>query len=101
MGNGEPAELRSVELDPGPTGNDFATGFSLRYRTLAELGAGGMGDVQLCHDGRIGRDVAMKLVRSGGEDRFIREVRVQGQLEHPSIVPVYDLGRDPAGRVFF
>jgi eukaryotic-like serine/threonine-protein kinase len=94
-------EVHPVALDPGPSGNDFAAGFAKRYRMLDLLGAGGMGEVQLCRDGHVGRDVAMKRVRSGGEARFLREARVQGQLEHPSIVPVYDLGRDPSGRVFF
>jgi serine/threonine protein kinase len=60
-----------------------------------------MGVVKACTDQRIGREVAMKIVRpgegSGGDlkARFLREACVQGQLEHPAIVPVYDLGRDP------
>ncbi|MCA9642640.1 MAG: serine/threonine protein kinase, partial [Myxococcales bacterium] len=57
-----------------------------------------MGVVHLCSDHRIGRDVAMKVIRedmgqrASLRARFFREARVQGQLEHPSIVPVYDLG---------
>ncbi len=66
-----------------------------------------MGEVHLCADRRIGRDVAIKVVRSTRASkpdvrrRFLREARVQGQLEHPSIVPVYDLAHDPTGRVYF
>ena len=69
-----------------------------RYVTRSVIGRGGMGEVRLCNDLRIGRDVAMKVMRSsasgssGLRERFEREARLQGQLEHPAIVPVYDLG---------
>ncbi|MBS1148927.1 MAG: Serine/threonine protein kinase PrkC, regulator of stationary phase [Myxococcaceae bacterium] len=77
-----------------------------RYEQLKLLGAGGMGDVHLCRDGRIGREVARKVMRpeaaayADGRDRFLREARVQGQLEHPAVVPVYELGEE-AGAPFF
>ena len=78
-----------------------------RYEIRDRLGEGGMGEVYLCADHRIGRDIAMKVIRAerGGQldarTRFVREARVQGQLEHPSIVPVYDLGRDANGSAYF
>jgi tRNA A-37 threonylcarbamoyl transferase component Bud32 len=78
-----------------------------RYREKMTLGEGGMGRINLTSDGRIGRNVAMKVLRrryASQADtlaRFIREARIQGQLEHPSIVPVYDLGRLANGDVFF
>ena len=79
-----------------------------RYRVSAVLGEGGMGEVLLCHDVRLGRDVAMKRIagepelRDAGVDaRFLREARVQGQLEHPSIVPVHDLDVDERGVPYF
>ena len=70
------------------------------------LGKGGQGEVWLAHDKRIGRDVALKRLKHGApsEDdtsRFLREARVQARLDHPAIVPVYDLGRDELGRPFF
>jgi serine/threonine-protein kinase len=74
---------------------------------LDKLGVGGMGEVALVSDNVIGRDVAMKVIRAElvrdatTTARFLREARVQGQLEHPSIVPVYDLGTDPDGAAFF
>ena len=56
---------------------------------------------------RIGREVALKMVRREvvaevePRQRFLREARLQGQLEHPAVVPVYDLGMAPDGGVFF
>ncbi|MEO8797922.1 MAG: serine/threonine-protein kinase [Polyangiaceae bacterium] len=81
--------------------------FEDRYQSRTKLGEGGMGEVRLCRDGRIGRDVAMKVIRTDRHPssemraRFLREVRVQGQLEHPSIVPVYDLGTGKDGETYF
>lgn len=77
-----------------------------RYEQGALLGRGGMGDVHACEDRRIGRTVARKTLRAArGEvdatSRFIDEARLQGRLEHPAIVPVYDLGTDEDGVPFF
>jgi len=78
-----------------------------RYTEGALLGVGGMGKVLLAHDARIGRDVAVKQLHTDREltaeerARFMREARVQGQLEHPSIVPVYDIDKRPDGATFF
>ena len=81
--------------------------FDTRYDGRDVLGRGGMGEVRLYLDRRIGRDVAHKSLRKDlrtgpiAVERFVREARVQGQLEHPAVVPVYDLGLDPSGQVFF
>ncbi|MFO0626435.1 MAG: serine/threonine-protein kinase [Polyangiales bacterium] len=78
-----------------------------RYRAGALLGRGGMGEVRLATDTRLGREVAVKSLRvraaEGSEawERFVREARVQGQLEHPAVVPVYDLGLGPDGAAYF
>ncbi|HSQ65034.1 MAG TPA: serine/threonine-protein kinase [Polyangiaceae bacterium] len=97
-------EHRAVAPPPPETVFDAASRYALRR----VLGAGGMGEVRLCADAWIGRDVAMKVVKpsSGGSasetrGRFLREACVQGQLEHPSVVPVYDIGRTPDGETFF
>ncbi len=76
-----------------------------RYEDGPILGAGGMGEVRLRKDRRVGRSIAAKIMHSHVEtadtrQRFLREARVQGQLEHPAIVPVYDLGVED-GRLFF
>ncbi|MBI4617644.1 MAG: serine/threonine protein kinase [Planctomycetes bacterium] len=67
-----------------------------RYRLQHVLGRGGMGEVWLALDGDIGREVAVKRMLSAEEPervhRFLFEAQVTGQLEHPGIVPVYELG---------
>ena len=78
-----------------------------RYRDQGRLGRGGMGEVRLCQDIRIGRDVALKVIRDDRAEherartRFFTEARVQGQLEHPAVVPVYDLDTTANGRPYF
>jgi hypothetical protein len=66
-----------------------------------------MGDVYACEDVFIGRHVAMKTLRFGvdvhdeGARSFVREAHLQARLEHPAIVPVYDVGTSPDGVPFF
>jgi serine/threonine-protein kinase len=78
-----------------------------RY-TLTRLHAtGGIGRVWLAHDPRLGRDVALKELlpeRAGRPEtwaRFLKEAQVTGQLEHPGIVPIYEVGQRPDDRVPF
>src|SRR5437763_4257301 len=72
-----------------------------RYRELARLGAGGGGEVTLAEDADIGRPVAIKRLHDHADPslamRFVDEIRVLGQLDHPNIVPIHDVGRDPGG----
>src|SRR5688572_28889061 len=85
-----PAESQPAQVNPSPAPLDGRP-FAERYRIRALLGAGGMGEVHLGRDERIGREVAIKVARAGTGSqqdamaRFLREARVQGQLEHPSI----------------
>jgi serine/threonine-protein kinase len=79
-----------------------------KYQVVGKLGQGGMGQVLKVLDRDLKREVAMKLLISqggpGGDDtllRFIEEAQATGQLEHPNIVPVHDLGVDAEGRVYF
>lgn len=78
-----------------------------RYSGRGVLGEGGMGEVRLYRDEVIGREVAMKVLLPERQDdpvgraRFLREALVQGQLEHPSIVPVYDVGTTASGHPYF
>ncbi len=78
------------------------------YSLRGEVGAGGVGRVLLGYDERIGREVAIKEMHANAEamdprihDRFVREAQVTGRLEHPGIVPVYDLGATPNGSPFY
>ena len=87
-----------------------------RYTVLGELAQGGMGKILRAWDEELSREVAMKVVPreaapgSSEEERadherrlarFIDEARITGQLDHPGIVPVYELGLDEGGGVFF
>ncbi len=77
-----------------------------RYRVIGRLGKGGMGEVMLVRDQRIGREVALKRIRRAAPServlqRFLREASIQGRLEHPAIVPLYDLDHDASGEPFF
>jgi serine/threonine-protein kinase len=76
-----------------------------RFEELGQLGQGGMGEVVLLKDHDIERTVALKrLTESGDLDRvlrFVEEIRTVGQLDHPNIVPVHDVGVDTRGRYYF
>jgi eukaryotic-like serine/threonine-protein kinase len=101
----EPRGRNPVKLEVDEA--DLASSAFGRYLTGALLGEGGMGKVTTCHDRPIGREVAMKVLTPvaasspPAQARFLREARIQGQLEHPCIVPVYDLGATPDGHPFF
>jgi hypothetical protein len=70
------------------------------------LGRGGMGEVILARDPQFGREVALKRMRADAPvgdhaERFVREARIQARLDHPSILPVHELGYDGDGRPYF
>ena len=85
-------------LDPHPQN---------RYRFIRSIGFGGMKAVLLVHDHETARDVAMAIMPDFRErpkqdlERFVREARLTASLEHPNIVPVYDIGIDSSGSPFF
>ncbi len=76
-----------------------------KYVVAGELARGGMGVILRAVDRDIRRDVAMKVLLSDHKDRsrerFVEEAQIAGQLEHPNIIPVHDLGVDADGRLFF
>jgi WD40 repeat protein len=74
------------------------------YLRGPELARGGMGRILYGRDLRHGRPVAIKELLLDGDAaarRFEREALITARLEHPSIVPVYQAGRDAAGRPFY
>jgi serine/threonine protein kinase len=77
-----------------------------RYEILERIGEGGMGIVYLARDHELGREVALKVLRTPDpspdeRERILREARILASLEHPGIAPVHDVGVLPDGRVFY
>ncbi|MEM6991069.1 MAG: protein kinase [Myxococcota bacterium] len=71
-----------------------------RYRILAKIGSGGMGHVYRAHDRRLDREIALKRLKAVGraaERRLAREARAMAQLNHPNVVPIYDVALDASG----
>jgi streptogramin lyase len=84
----------------------IATGTMLgRYRIVSLIRRGGMGEVYLAEDERLGRRVALKLpapelaADPSFRERFLRESRLAASLEHAAIVPIYEAG-EHAGRLY-
>jgi tetratricopeptide (TPR) repeat protein len=99
MESGQPA----AEGSSDPAGMPAIPG----YEILEELGHGGMGVVLRGRDVDLDRDVAVKVLRekhTGRPElarRFLEEARISGQLQHPGIVPVYELGTFHDHRAYF
>jgi serine/threonine-protein kinase len=90
-----------------PTGaSDAPPSNAPRYEPIRFLGKGGVGEVTLARDNDIDRPVAVKRLRadaqsSEGLHRFVHEIRTVGQLEHPNIAPIHDVGIDDDGQHYF
>lgn len=80
---------------------------NLRYAFFATLAQGGKANIYSCKDLHLSRTICYKALRPELADhpveqqRFLREARVTAMLQHPSTVPVYELGRDNRGRLYF
>ena len=78
-----------------------------RYKVMGSIGRGGMGVVHQARDLRIHRQVAMKVIKTASQFsrenvlRFVDEAQLTGQLQHPNIVPVYELALDDQDEVFY
>ncbi len=118
--NQPPVKLREARSEPQaalPEKRETMTPESPgRYELKREFGRGGQSSVWLALDRHIGRDVAFKQLlpqhsdaRAGASKqiissmgvRFVREARITGQLEHPSIVPVYEVGKRADGSFYY
>ena len=93
----------SEELAPDslPAGNSC-----FRYELREEIARGGMGVIVSAVDTELLREVAVKILHDSLHEnqglirRFVQEAQIGGQLQHPGIAPVYDIGRLPDGRPF-
>jgi serine/threonine protein kinase len=86
---------------PGVTGHSLPDSLPEavgRYRLRSRIGGGGMGDIFRGRDTDLGREIAFKVLREEHRDRaeltkrFIEEAQIGGQLVHPGIVPIYEVG---------
>src|SRR5690606_35718402 len=112
---------RTLKLTTGKFFPSFGDYGEKRYEMRKEHARGGMGRVMVAKDMAVGREVALKellpgmasgasipasvpagVSESGGiVERFLREARITGQLEHPNIVPVYEIGRYDDGSFYY
>ncbi|HEY2785484.1 MAG TPA: serine/threonine-protein kinase [Fimbriiglobus sp.] len=78
-----------------------------RYSDWKEIGRGGIGVVYRARDRILGRDLAVKILREAYRDnadarqRFVDEAKIGSQMQHPAIVPVYEIGEFDDGRPYF
>jgi eukaryotic-like serine/threonine-protein kinase len=98
------------ESQPGEPGERVPDSLSQaigRYRLQSRIGGGGMGDVFRGRDTDLGREIAFKVLRDEHREhpdlarRFVEEAQIGGQLVHPGIVPIYELGSLADYRPFF
>lgn len=110
-----PDDMRTLPLEnaPGPAKIDSARprgadpDSPVPFVFGSRIAQGGMGAILEADDCKLGRKIAIKvMLEEAGlseeqQARFIQEAAVLGRLEHPSIVPVHDLGRDSAGQLYY
>jgi len=105
--DGDWKELFPPSETSPPSRKDDGKKDGKKYVIAGEVGQGGMGVILDAFDTEIGRDVAMKVISTDLQEsreyleRFVREAQVQGQLEHPNICPVHEMGIDREGRIYF
>jgi serine/threonine-protein kinase len=93
---------RTLSHGNSPWASTAVTGtvIGARYEVVRFLGSGGMGEVFLCRDTKLGREVAVKRILNGGAqqptliERFRREAKAVAQLSHVNIVTLFDLDVD-------
>jgi serine/threonine-protein kinase len=115
FGRGEPPHvlLRELPDEPEPLIRPRSAAMALtgtsvgRFQLQGEIARGGMGAILKGRDVDLGRDLAIKVLleaHQGNSDvlhRFVEEAQIGGQLQHPGVVPVYELGTFPDRRPYF
>jgi tetratricopeptide (TPR) repeat protein len=100
-----PAEDEEGPEGPGQPGGAAAQEARCgRYVLERFVAKGGMGEIWLAEDPAIGRSVALKRMlgnKQAAQARFVVEAQITGQLEHPGIVPIHELGTTPDGQPFY
>jgi serine/threonine-protein kinase len=104
-----PVHLAGSDSEAGKAapGENVVSGTAGRYPILGEIAHGGMGVVLKGRDPDLGRELALKVLRDHHRHRpdlvhrFIEEAQICGQLQHPGIVPIYELGMLSDHRPFF
>ena len=101
-------EHEPLVMPRSPAMPDTGGGSVGRYQLQGEIARGGMGAILRGRDIDLGRELAIKVLlesRTSGDPqvvrRFVEEAQIGGQLQHPGIVPVYELGTFPDRRPFF
>src|SRR6185503_15540222 len=86
------------------TAEQLSVALAGRYLVEREIGAGGMATVYLARDIRHNRKVALKVLKADlgaalGPERFLTEIQVTANLQHPNLLPLFDSGeaKDPKG----
>src|SRR5262249_11340272 len=101
---GMPAHRRH---GPPPSDRDAPALAALRFVVCGEIARGGMGVVLRARDPQLGRELALKVLLADHQGdpamvrRFQEEAQITGQLQHPGVPPVHELGRLPDGRPWF
>jgi serine/threonine-protein kinase len=107
--------LRDTEIETGPGPIVMPSSSEMpepaqrpdKYQLLGEIARGGMGAILRGRDVDLGRDLAVKVLLEAHKEkpnlvkRFVEEAQIGGQLQHPGVVPVYELGSFADRRPFF
>jgi serine/threonine protein kinase len=104
---GELEQIRQARAAGRASATDFLPVPARRYNHERPLGEGGMGLVSQVRDRALGRSVALKQLSAkvGSDDEsvgtLLTEARIAGKLEHPNIMPIYDVGALPTGEPYY
>ena len=100
------AKLREANESNADSGFNIASNFSDRYELGLVLGEGGAGRVIAAYDKNVRRRVAIKFIRSDKASEialryFLKEAKITGQLQHPHIIPLYELGMTENEEIYY